>query len=214
MHVAGQLARAAERRAPCPPLLAALLNVWGPWPVGIEARTHPAISITLRHLQGEQGSSPVLPRTCTDVHKPQPPRDMPQACTLTPAAVAFFVCWGQGGPWQAPHSPPAPVCLPQSLTTCPPSAWLGFCSRQRTGPVEGWDPRETPWERPGDVGFRPGVSPGLHSHDLDPSLSFSGPRFSSPFKVKKSHGIAHGALLNVMWQPGWEGGSGEDESKS
>lgn len=51
----GQLAQASERRAPWAPLLAALLNVWGPGPVGIEARTHSAIAITLKHLQGEAG---------------------------------------------------------------------------------------------------------------------------------------------------------------
>ena len=202
----GQLAWAAARRA--------LLNVGRPWPVGIEARTHPAVTITLKRLQGEQASSPTLSVTCVEFRKLQSPRDTPHSCTLTLTAVASFVCLGWGGPWQAPHSPPAPVCLPQSLTTCPLSAWLSFCSRQRTGPVEGWDSGETPWERPGDVGSSPGMSPGLHSHDLDPSLSFSGPRFSSPSKVKKSYGIAHGALLSVMWQPGWEGSSGENESES
>lgn len=77
----GQLARASERRAPWAPLLAALLNVWGPGPVGIEARTHPAIAITLKHLQGEAGFLSHAVHDLRWFSTLQPPQDAPHSCT-------------------------------------------------------------------------------------------------------------------------------------
>ena len=57
------------------------------------------------------------------------------------------------------------------------------------------------------------ATPWTAAHQAPPSMGFSRQEYWSrvplPFPVRL-YCIAKGTLLNVVWQPGWEGGLGEN----
>lgn len=154
------------------PILAAPLNVRGPWPMVAKARTH--LPSPRRVCSGSKLPLPHFLLSVLIFTSP----GLPGCAAFLPSDSQPSHLYGSG----VPQAPPAFLCLPQSPATCPCSVWLlqRLSSRQRTDPSRAGIPVKC-YVKTQKMRVPVPARPHVCCENLGMHFSLSGPWFSHHF---------------------------------